>query len=174
MTQVSANEAMRLKRLVFYAQDVERFQTVLAGFLRKSGASSASLIDTEGHLVARQGLKNQGDPNALAALVAGSFASTRQVAKLLGESDFTSQAHAGKDTSIHITLIGRRTLQVAVFPASIKPGMVAVFCKELAQQIGAILTEAESRPESAAPATPIDGGYTQAMKSQLDDLFGDL
>ena len=173
MSAVAANEAIRLKRLVFYADDVTKFNQVLSDFVRKAGATSVALIDVEGHLVARQGLRGQGDPATLAALVAGAFASTRQVARLLGEADFTTLSHGGKDTAIHITLIGARTLQVAVFPSSVKPGMISVFAKELAVQIQAVLAQAESRSASE-PAPSIEQGYSQAMKSQLDDLFGNL
>jgi predicted regulator of Ras-like GTPase activity (Roadblock/LC7/MglB family) len=171
--QVSANEAMRLRRLVFYAADVDRFNQGLLGFVKKSGATSAMLIDQEGHLVARQGFKSgEGDGQALAALVAGSFTSTRQVAKILGEKDFRVMAQQGAETSMHITLLGERTLQVAVFPSSVKPGMIQVFCKELAGQMEAILTEAGQRAPEDAPQ--LGQNFSSAMKDQLDGLFGNL
>ena len=172
--QVSANEALRLRRLVFYAADVDRINQGLLAFVKKAGASSAMLIDQEGHLGARQGFKSQdGDGQALAALVAGSFTSTRQVAKLLGEKDFRVMAQQGADTAMHITLLGERTLQVAVFPASVKPGMIQVFCKELATQMEAILVEAaERKPDDSQ--NNLGGDFSSAMKDQLDNLFGNL
>jgi predicted regulator of Ras-like GTPase activity (Roadblock/LC7/MglB family) len=170
--EIAANEALRLKRLVFYAEDQQRIDAALQGFLRKAGATSVAVVDTEGHLVARQGIKAKGDPASLAALVAGAFAGLRQVARLVGEADFRTMSHAGQDQAIHMTLIGPRTLQVAVFPASVKAGMVAMFSGELAQQLAAILTDAEKRSQDAPPQ--LDQGFSQAAKSQLDDLFGNL
>jgi len=73
---------------------------------------------------------------------------------------------------MHITLLGERTLQVAVFPAAVKPGMIQVFCKELATQMEAILTEAGQRAPEDAPQLGQD--FSSAMKDQLDGLFGNL
>jgi predicted regulator of Ras-like GTPase activity (Roadblock/LC7/MglB family) len=173
---VSANEALRLRRLVFYAQDTDRINAALLAFVKKSNAQSVVVIDQEGHMVARQGFRQAGtDPSALAALVAGSFASTRQVAKQLGESEFRIMAHQGPQQSIHITLIGERTLQVAVFSSAVKPGMIQVLCGELAKQLDTILVDAAQRqdsPDAAAPA--LATGFSDEMKGKLDSLFGDL
>ena len=170
---VGANEAIRLRRLVFYAADADRINQGLLGFVKKSGAVSAMLIDQEGHLVARQGFTSgQADGQALAALVAGSFTSTRQVAKLLGEKDFRVMSQQGADSSMHIILLGERTLQVAVFPVAVKPGMAQVFCKELAVHMEAILQEAAQRPPQAGQELGQD--FSNAMKDQLDGLFGNL
>ena len=170
---VSENDALRLRRLVFYAADVDRINQALLTFVKKSGAQSVLLIDQEGHLVSRQGFKGDGgDGQALAALVAGSFISTRQVAKLLGEHDFRVMSHQGPNTSIHLTLIGERTLQVAVFPSAIKVGMIQVLCTELAKQMEVILAEAAGRePEQGQQ---LGGNFSEAMKDQLDNLFGNL
>ena len=170
---VSDNDALRLQRLVFYAADVDRINQALSSFVKKSGAQSVMLIDQEGHLVARQGFKGDGgDGQALAALVAGSFMSTRQVAKLLGEHDFRIMSHQGPSTSIHLVLLGERTLQVAVFPSSTKAGMIQVLCIELAKQMESILSDAAKHvPEQSEK---LGNNFSEAMKDQLDNLFGNL
>ena len=170
---VSENDANRLRRLVFYAADVDRINQALLAFVKKSGAQSVFLIDQEGHLVSRQGFKGDGgDGQTLSALVAGSFTSTRQVAKLLGENDFRVMSHQGPNTSIHITLLGERTLQVAVFPSTIKVGMIQVLCKELAVQMEGILNDASKHVPDASQQ--ISSNFSEAMKDQLDNLFGNL
>ncbi len=171
---VGANEAMRLRRLVFYAADTDRFNALLSAFVKKSGALSAMVIDQEGHMVARQGFKiADADPTALAALVAASFVSTRQVAKLLGEKEFTTMSQTGGQHAIHVQLIGSRTLEVAVFPVSVKPGMIQVYCKELAKELDAVLVAAAERKED--DQTPkLEKGFSKDMKDALDKMFGDL
>jgi predicted regulator of Ras-like GTPase activity (Roadblock/LC7/MglB family) len=169
------NEALRLRRLVFYAQDVERINAALLAFVKKSGALSCLLIDREGHMVARQGFKQAGgDGASLAALVAGAFAATGQVARLLGEKDFRVLSHQGAESLIHTTLLGERTLQVAVFPASAKPGLVQVLCRELATQLEGLLAEAAERKPAEQPEQKLGADFTDAAKSQLDELFGNL
>lgn len=172
-TAPGANEALRLRRLVFYAADVDRFNAQLSAFVRKSGALSAMIIDQEGHMVARQGFKIAGaDPTALAALVAASFVSTRQVAKLLGEAEFTTMSQCGSQFAISVQLIGARTLQVAVFPIAVKPGTIQVFCSELAKEIAATLKAAAERKEDAPQR--LGDSFSADMKGQLDKMFGDL
>lgn len=173
---IGANEALRLRRLVFYSADVDKINALLTGFVKKSGALSAMVIDQEGHMIARQGFRTAGaDPTALAALVAASFVSTRQVAKLLGEQAFTTMSQAGGQHAIHVQLLGERTLEVAVFPIAVKPGMIQVYCKELAKELEALLAEAVKRQEqNQEPEQKLDAAFSKDMKSQLDNLFGDL
>jgi len=170
---VSDNEAVRLRRLVFYATDIDIINTALLAFVKKANAQAVLLIDQEGHMVARQGFTS-GDSSALAALVAGSFASTREVARILGEKEFRVLFHQGPGQSIHTTLIGDRTLQVAVFNSQIKPGMIQVLCKELAGQLAGLLEEAAKRAPSESETQAFGQGFSEAMKDQLNSLFGNL
>lgn len=171
---VSDNEALRYRRLSFYAEDVERFNEVLSNYLRKANASCALLIDKEGHTVAKQGFLDNLDTQSLAALVAGSFASTRQVAKLLGEPEFNVLYHQGSTQNIHITLVGERTLQVSVFNKNVKTGMIQVLSKELAEQIKVLLDDIENRKPEDGPHEELAENFTEDIKDQLDNLFGDL
>lgn len=173
---VSDNDALRLRRLVFYTQDIERINSTLLAFIKKANAQCAMVIDREGHMVARQGFF-QRDSSTLAALVSGSFASTREVAKLLGENAFTVLFHQGKEQNILISLVGERSLAVTVFSSTIKAGMIQVLGKELAGQLEVILQEASSRAPEDQPAevaNHMGKQFTDEMKQQLDSLFSDL
>lgn len=172
---VSDNDALRLRRLVFYSQDIDRINATLLAFIKKANAQCAMVIDREGHMVARQGFF-RNDSSTLAALVSGSFASTREVAKLLGETEFTVLFHQGKDQSIHVSLVGERSLVVTVFASAVKAGMIQVLGKELAGQLAVILDEASRRSAQDAPPEAANLGkqFSEEMKQQLDSLFADL
>jgi predicted regulator of Ras-like GTPase activity (Roadblock/LC7/MglB family) len=170
---VSDNDALRLRRLVFYASDIDRLNAVLLAFVKKANAQSALMIDKEGHMVARQGFFKQ-DSSTLAALVAGSFASTREVAHLLGEPEFRVLFHQGQGQSIHITLLGERTLLVTVFSAAVKAGMIHVLCKEVAVQLEALLADAGKRKPEDDKNEGLGKNFSDEMKNQLDSLFGNL
>lgn len=174
--RISENEALRYRRLAFYSEDIERFNEAMSAFNKKSSARCVLLIDKDGHAVAKQGFLQDMDSASLAALVAGSFASTREVAKQLGEPLFNVQFHQGESQSIHIRLVGDRTLQVSVFDSAVKPGMVQVYTKDLAGKIEEILTSIEKRQEEGGndDGPTLDEGFSNEMKSHLDDLFGDL
>lgn len=170
---VSDNEALRYKRLIFYAADIDQINGVLLSFVKKANALCCLIIDREGHMVAKQGFLQKLDSSALSALVAGSFASTREVARLLGEKEFKVLFHTGEQHSIHISLLGERTLQIAVFSSQVKPGMIQVLSKELAGQMEAILDAAMKRkPEESQEK--LAAGFTDQVKDQLDSLFGNL
>jgi predicted regulator of Ras-like GTPase activity (Roadblock/LC7/MglB family) len=171
---VSENEALKLRRLVFYAADIDVINTALLAFVKKANAQCCLLIDREGHMVAKQGFLAKLDSSALAALVAGSFASTKEVARLLGEKEFRVLFHTGAEHSIHITLIGERTLQVAVFPSQVKPGMIQVLSKELATQMDGLLQAAVNRKPEDTKAESLGAEFTDKVKDQLDSLFGNL
>jgi predicted regulator of Ras-like GTPase activity (Roadblock/LC7/MglB family) len=170
---VSDNDALRLRRLVFYAQDIDRINAVLLTFIKKANAQSALVIDKEGHMVARQGFF-KADTSALAALVAGSFASTREVARLLGEPEFRVLFHQGQGQSIHITLLGERTLVVTVFGSAVKAGMIQVLCKEVALQLEPIFNDAAKRKPQDEKNEGLGKTFSDEMKNQLDALFGNL
>ncbi len=174
MGHFSENQALRYRRLAFYSEDVDRFNELLLNFIKKTDAHCALLIDKDGHLVARQGIFADIDSASLSALVAGSFASTREVAKQLGEPEFQVLFHQGTQHSIHITLVGDRTLQVAVFSLQTKPGIIQVMARELAAKVQVILEEIAGRPQEQAEAPKLDSEFSDEMKNQIDDLFGGL
>ena len=91
--KMSANERLRHDRLTFYKDDIEKIDQILTEFLRLSGAKCALLIDKEGHLVTKRGEVKTIDMDTISALVAGSFAATKEMARLLGEDEFTALYH---------------------------------------------------------------------------------
>ena len=58
---------------------------ILREFLKLSNAKCALLVDKEGHMITKQGVTRSFDMDTISALVAGSFAATKEMARLLGE-----------------------------------------------------------------------------------------
>jgi len=82
--------------------------------------------------------------------------------------------HQGQGQSIHITLIGERTLLVTVFAGNIKAGMIQVLCKELSAQLEVILSDAQTRKPQEGANEGLGKNFSDEMKNQLDSLFGNL
>ncbi len=59
-------------------------------------APSARAPDRQGHLVTKRGEARTVDIDTISALVAGSFAATKEMARLLGEDEFTAMFHQGE------------------------------------------------------------------------------
>jgi predicted regulator of Ras-like GTPase activity (Roadblock/LC7/MglB family) len=114
------------------------------------------------------------DTESLSALIAGSFASTRQVARILGEKEFTEIFHQGKNDSIYIALIKDRSMVVVVFDSRTTIGMVKFYLEELSQKVSKVMDEAEQKMESGEAQTQdqlLDENFGESVKDRLDDLF---
>ena len=75
---------------------LDQLHSALVNLLRESEAKCAVLVDQDGQCITKKGFTQHLDIDALAALTAGSFASTRAMAKLVGESEFTVLFHQGE------------------------------------------------------------------------------
>jgi predicted regulator of Ras-like GTPase activity (Roadblock/LC7/MglB family) len=169
---MNANEKLRRNRLVFYQEDIEQIEAVLAEFLRLSGARCALLIDKEGHLVTRQGQLNLIDMDTISALVAGSFAATKEMAKLLGEKEFSALFHQGQRDNIQLSLVGDRTLLTVMFDERTTVGMVRLYSAEAAEKLVVLFAQASQRQLSRADSDGLQADYQDSAKDRLDSLFG--
>jgi predicted regulator of Ras-like GTPase activity (Roadblock/LC7/MglB family) len=164
------DQELRNNRLVFYAQDVARLDGELDSLLELSNAKAALLIDKEGHMVTRRGeAANQGSMDSIAALVAGSFAATRELARQLGESQFTTMVHQGARDAIQLQLVGDRTLLGVLFDERTNLGLVRYYSGETSRHLEEILTDIHSRPAPAGAGLSAQFGADAA--AALDNLF---
>lgn len=166
---MSREQNLRTSRLVFYENDVHRLDSELDTFLELSSARCALLIDKEGHLVTRRGEAVGTSMEAIAALVAGSFAATKEMARLLGESEFTVMFHQGARDSIQLQLVGNRTLMAVLFDERTNMGLVRFYSQEASQHIEVVLNEIENRPE--AEGRGLDKNFSADASAALDNLF---
>ncbi len=165
-----AEDELKANRLVFYEKDIERVDRVLEEFLKLSGARLAMLVDTEGHLVTRQGAPVEFDMDSVSALVAGSFAATKEMAHCLGEEEFSIMFHQGKKDSIQLTLVGDRALLGIVFDEETTIGMVRLYAQEAARRLTEIFEKSDSRHPDEAMMTQ---EFTDNAKDKLGDIFGE-
>lgn len=168
-----SDQNIRNDRLVFYTRDVQRIESELDGFLELSGARSAFLIDKEGHMVTRRGEMVKNSLEAISALIAGSFAATREMARLLGESQFSTLFHQGQRDSIQVTLVGERALFATVFDGRTNLGLVRYYATETASHLAEILHEMLTRPvtEAAPAGDQLSSDYSKSAAAALDKLF---
>lgn len=164
------DQQLRDQRMVFYSRDVSRLDGELDSFLELSGAKCVLLIDREGHLVTRRGETPTEALEGLSALVAGSFAATREMAGLLGEREFTSLFHQGAHHSIQISLVGGRTLMATLWDDRTNLGLVRFYSAETTRRLEEIFDEMANRPASDED-DQLDGNYGAEATAALDDLF---
>ena len=166
-TTVRRDHQMRVDRLAFYEKDIERLNCELDAFLELSGARCALLIDREGHLVTRRGESIDCPLESIAALIAGSFAATKEMARLLGEDEFTIMFHQGVRDSIQLQLVGDRTLLAVLFDERTNLGLVRFYAQETARRLSDVLETVYNQAPQASLAADFQAQATQA----LDELF---
>ncbi|MEM1453132.1 MAG: roadblock/LC7 domain-containing protein [Planctomycetota bacterium] len=166
-----SDQKLRQDRLVFYEQDVGRLDGELDGFLEFAGARCAILIDREGHLVTRRGDAAGSDMDSLSALMAGSFAATREIAHQLGEEAFNTLSHQGAHQSIQVSMVGERTLLAVVWDERSNLGLVRFYAQETTKRLERIFEEIAQRPPDEQPDASLADGYSDEATAVLDDLF---
>jgi predicted regulator of Ras-like GTPase activity (Roadblock/LC7/MglB family) len=170
----NSDDMLRYKRLVFYSEEIDKINELLSDFLDSSQAKASLLVDVEGHMVTKMGYTKSLDTESLSALIAGSFASTRQVAHILGEKEFREIFHQGENDSIYISLIRERSMVVVVFDSRTTIGMVKFYLEELSKKVGKVMEEAEQKMESGEENEQdqlLDENFGDSVKDRLDDLF---
>jgi len=167
---VTDSDHLRSKRIVFYEDDVEEINEVLEEFLQLSDSKCNILIDKEGHMVTKAGSTGDIDLQAVSALVAGSYAATREMARLLGEDEFSVLFHQGRKDSIQLTLVGDRTLLATVFDERTTIGMVRLYAREAGEKLDQIFLEISRRPNKPAK---LGGDFGESAKGALDFFFVD-
>jgi predicted regulator of Ras-like GTPase activity (Roadblock/LC7/MglB family) len=153
---------------VLYEDQIKQIDKALTRIIKESEAKCALLVDKDGHLITRQGFTHTLDTTALAALLAGSFASTKEIARLVGEPEFSVLFHQGKRDHIHISLIGERTIMVVIFDDRTTIGMIRLYAKEVGEALKSIL---ESSPENAKRDMELGEEFTDSAGAKLDDIF---
>jgi predicted regulator of Ras-like GTPase activity (Roadblock/LC7/MglB family) len=167
---MTSDQKLRHDRMVFYARDVERIEGELDGFLELSGARSALLIDRDGHLVTRRGETIQGSLESISALVAGSFAATREMARQLGEEEFATLFHQGQRDSIQVSLAGDRALFATVFDERTNLGQVRFYAQETTRRLQEILDDIGQR-EADGTEEGLSADFGSSAAAALDRIL---
>lgn len=165
-------EKLKQKRLVFYQEDMEKIDRYIEEFLKRAGAKCALLVDREGHMVTKRGESGDHDLDTISALVAGSFAATREMARILGDEHFSVLLHQGEKESVQLSLVGDRTLLTVIFDESTTLGVVRLYADEIAKKLTQVFEKIAARGAPAGGQEQISGEYGGAAKTRLDELFG--
>jgi len=117
----------------------EKIREHLLKLVRRSEAVTALIISREGVCVSKAGNVESLNSTALAALVAGMFAATREVANIVGEEQFSILLQQGEKRHIHISLLGQRFMMVIVFEDYRRIGRVRHEARTAGSEIAALL-----------------------------------
>ena len=152
----------------FTEDDFAAITQSLQRFLHESNARCALLVDRSGQLVATVGEQPKFDPTAFATLTAADFSANDQLARLVGETDFSTLFHQGEKESLYLADVARRLILVVLFDNRTTLGLVRLRMKQAVQELTTLFDVIFSRGRAEGTARPklLDGA-----ESEIDELF---
>ena len=147
--------------------DVDAVSASLDRLLNATGAHSAMVVDRSGQLVTIAGKPVSFDTTSFATLAAADFSANDQLARLIGEADFTSLAHEGENESLFFADIDHKLLLVVLFDKQTTLAIVRMLAPAVAGELAAIFNSALNREH-----VPFDGlGLLSDAEREIDRLF---
>jgi predicted regulator of Ras-like GTPase activity (Roadblock/LC7/MglB family) len=138
--------------LVIHEHDLGILEGALDSMLLRSLAQSVLLVNRDdGSLIAARGALQTLDTLSLAALAAGAFASSGEIARLVGEPEFSVLFHEGRREHIHVNLAGDHGLLMTIFDDATTVGLVRLCAREASAQIARVLAGQSDLQREAAP-----------------------
>ena len=167
------DQDLRSQALIFYEDDIQAIEAIMDAFLKKSAARCALLVDQDGHMITARGDTEKTDLDTISALVAGSFAATKALAKQFGEEDFTALFHQGRGGNIQLSLVGERALLTALFEDNTTIGMVRLYAAESAKRLADVFRrKVLDAAKGGAAMQTNNAEFSEGSAGALDDVFG--
>ena len=160
--------------MVLYDEEFLKIKDAIGRLRHDANAKVVLLIDRNGQEIAVIGDVENLDTTAVASLAAGNVAATDGLAKLIGDSDFSSLTHEGVKESLNITLIGKRVVLLVIFDDRSSLGLVRLRVKrsseELVKIFDLILAKAEAERERGGG---MESPFAEITDDDIDALFND-
>lgn len=125
--------------------DCEIIQKDLNDFLDLSEAQATLLCDRGGSILFSEGEFDEDSIDLVCALVAGSFAATKELALALGEEEFSAIFHQGQNNSIFISAVGDEVLLLSIFSENTNAGLVKMYAKSACRKMQGLFNEIVAR-----------------------------
>ena len=126
-------------------EDIQRLDDVLRGFLDRTDATTALIVDKGGFLLTHQGDARQFDLTTISALASGAYMANQTIANLIHETNFDSVYQAGAQYSMFVTNVNEECLLLVIFKASVGVGVVKYYVNAVRKSIARQLQTARER-----------------------------
>jgi predicted regulator of Ras-like GTPase activity (Roadblock/LC7/MglB family) len=157
-----------------FEEDYWAITRALEDLLKSSRASHVLLVDRTGQLIAQAGGDVTFDLTSFASLCAADFEANYQLAKLIGEHDFSTLYHQGAKESMYLGKIARGVVLVVLFDQRTTLGLVRLRVKKTVEELNAVIEglyhKLEYRNEEY---DSLDASFTEEAEAEIDNLFVD-
>jgi predicted regulator of Ras-like GTPase activity (Roadblock/LC7/MglB family) len=160
----------RRKGLVISDEQMRLVDSILAKLQRVSGSTFVAVVSTSGQPITTSPSDTHSDTLSLAALAAGSFAATRQLAQALNEREFTLLFHEGQESNLHVVQVTDQVLLLVTFGKGTQVGRVRLYTSRALAVLKPVFEGAE---DTGGGEVVIDGEYSSEAGKAIDGLFPD-
>lgn len=156
--------------LIVSDADNKRIRQQLERLLSEGGANATLLLDKGGEVISARGDRLPTDLQVLGALLAGAFATSREVARMMSESDFRTLFQQGNRENTLTELVGDSWIIVVMFDKSTHVGLVRDLCRRVTPELEAVLLQVQRRSRNMSGLNP---SFRTSVEDTIDLLFKD-
>ncbi len=143
---------------------------ILDDLVERTEAITALVISRQGICLGQAGTAASLNSTALAALVAGMFSATKEVANIVGEDQFSILLQQGEKRHIHISLIGSKSMMVIVFEDYSRIGKVRFAARKAAADLLRAIEQGRKKSDEAVESLSVPDFKEYAM-NLIDRIF---
>ena len=158
-----------LKRTILTEEQGQEAKKILKDLRRKAQLSLVILLDVSGQSIVHAARSRKAVRNAVSALVAGNFAASAELSKLVGETMFRCLFHEGESISVYACKVGDDFILLTVFPADVRFGLVKLYTTQTIRKLEDLLKDVsleEEEPEEQEP----DESFDDELDSLLEQF----
>ena len=157
-----------------HEEDYWAITNVLEALSQSSDSQHVLLIDRTGQLIAQAGAEPTFDVTSFASLCAADFEANFQLAKLIGEDDFSSLYHQGARDSMYIGKIARGVVLAVIFDKRTTLGLVRLRVKKAVGELNTIIDGLYDRLVFRNEEyDTFDREFSEGVEAEIDNLFVD-
>jgi predicted regulator of Ras-like GTPase activity (Roadblock/LC7/MglB family) len=163
------------RAVVFSKEQMDKIKQCLDELAGNTGTWSILLTDTTGQLIEIQGRINKKRAEAMAALMAGTYAASTEFIKILGKGkyvQFNSLSQETEDYSIFSIIVDELLILSVAFGKEVKIGIVRVFAEQARRKLLEILHDASAVDSDLKDVKLqlVGKDFDQLLSKELDTL----
>jgi len=156
------------KGLVINDEQMQMIDSILNKLQRVTASKFVALVSTSGQPITTAPPHTDADTLSLAALAAGSFAATRQLAEVLKEREFSLLFHEGRESNLHVMQVTEQILLLITFGHDTQVGRVRLYTGRAVEVLKPVFEGAEN---TTGEERIIDRDYSREAGAAIDSWF---
>jgi len=156
--------------IVLSGEMYKAISEILSELASKTRARTIIFSDMNGHPITQRGTSADINISNMAALAAGGFSATTEIAKLIGEKkQFKFIFHEGENHNVYFSNVGNNFLLVLIFNSQTALGMIRIYTKRAIDALNELIYTAKEEEEKTTQFVDVD--FNKYLNEELDKAF---